>query len=240
MSGNPSSWYSLTIRNGTVEVITTWGVGTGCTLVHIVEDGVLADLVSNIPFPGGSNQFRIDTIANLFQCLDYFGNSYHLDDTSNLFQYGGALTGNTIYTHYSSPQFKYDFLTVGPILTYNYNTRETNILTSTGYSDTFILPENNGFWVIDVGNDKFLYSFIDLNGFVNINLYDFNFNLLNSLVTEHTSYYTSFCSGNRYVMITDDSFEYNNYLVSESTIISSTLSGNNNHQSLNDYIWWSS
>jgi len=89
-----------------------------------------------------------------------------------------------------------------------------------------------------VGSDKFMFTFLDMSGVTNINLYDFNYNLLNSIVTEHTSWWTTIASGDRFVTVVNEDNQYISYLVSESTITSTSLTNDNSYYSLNDFIWW--
>jgi hypothetical protein len=236
MSGNPFNWNTATIRNGTVFTTMEDSTNTIVTLSHVVENGVLADVINGILLTG-SIQLNVDSIADLYQMTNYSAATYHIDSTSDLFQSGGTLSGNTLDQYYPNGQFKEDFLYKGPLLTFNYATRESNILSSTGYTDTFIIPENQDY-SFEIGSDKFMYTFIDMSGFTNINLYDFNYNLLNSVVTEHTSWWSTNACGDRFVTIVNENNLYTAYLVSESTITSTSLTNDNSYYTLNDYIWW--
>jgi len=240
MSGNPNVYNSYTIRNGSVFVIMEDDTNTNVSLSHVVEGGILADVVNGITLTG-EYQLDYNGIADLFQFTNYSGSTYHIDGTSNLFQSGGTISGDTISTYTPNSQFKSDFLRDGPILTFNESTRESNILSSTGYTDTFILPENLGNdYSLQVGSDKFMFTFRDMNGFMNINLYDFNYNLLNSVVTEYSSWNTTAACGDRFVTVAndDDNNLYVAYLVSESTITSTSLTDRSSSYRFNDYIWW--
>lgn len=236
MSGYPNTLESDTIGNGMVVLISTDNNYTGGTLVHILENGDLGDMVENIEFPN-PYQYNFQSVGNIFQFLNYSGNSYHIDGTSDLFQSGGAITGNTINTSRPYIQFKSDFLRVGPISTLNYQTGEFNLLSSTGYTNTVTLPmaiESE----ITIGSDKFMFTYLDESGFTNINLYDFNLNLLNSVTTEHTSWWSTSCSGNRFITIINDNSQYIIYLVSESVITPVVLTDYRNYRTVNDYINW--
>ena len=236
MSGNPSNWNQYTIRNGSVFITMEDSTNTIVTLSHVVEGGILADMINGIPL-NGSYSLEVEGIADIFQFTNYSADTYHVDSTSDLFQSGGTLSGDTLLYFYPGNQFKQDFLTTGPILTFNTTTRESNILSSTGYTDTFILPEFTSV-AIEVGSNKFMYTFIDMSGFTNINLYDFNYNLLNSIVTEYTSRWYSLSCGDRFVSIIDENNQYISYLVSESTITSTSLTNDNSYSTVNDFIYW--
>jgi hypothetical protein len=236
MSGTPSTYNTDTVRDGSVFVIMEDDTNTIVSLSHVVGGGVLADVVSGITLTGS---YQLDTrnVADLFQFTNYSGSTYHIDGTSNLFQSGGTISGDTLDTYDPENQFKSDFLRDGPILTFNYTTRESNILSSTGYTETFILPEN-GDYSFEVGSDKFMFTFLDMSGFTNINLYDFNYNLLNNVVTDHTSWWTTNACGDRFVTVVNEDNQYISYLVSESTITSTSLTDDNSYYTLNDFIWW--
>jgi hypothetical protein len=237
MSGSPNILSWDIVGNGTVTLISTDFSNTGGTLVHIVENGDLGGIVENIEFPG-TYQYNFISVGNTFQFLNYSGTSYHIDEASDLFQSGGGITGDTINTNYPSPQFKSDFLSVGPISTFNYTTGEINLLFSTGYTNTVTLPIT-GETEVTMGSDKFMITYIDESGFTNINLYDFSFNLLNSVVTEHTTgWWSTMCSGDRFITIINDNSKYIIYLVSESVITSVVLTDYNNDSAVNDYINW--
>ena len=227
------------VGNNFVGVIYTDINYTGCTLINTLQDGTLGDIVTGITL-GSSYSQSTSSISNLFQFTNY-NETYHIDGTSNLFQSGNTLniTGNTISTRTPEGQFKYDFLTTGPILTFDYNTMDVNILTSTGYTSTFTMPQNTAFG-ITVGSDKFMFTYMDLSGNTNIHLYDFNFNLLNSLVTPYNGvgWDTIDACGDRFTTTINDNNQYIVYLVSESTITSTTLTDNNDYNTMNDYVWW--
>jgi hypothetical protein len=236
MSGNPRQLEGNSIGNGFVTLVSTDNNYTGGTLVHVLENGDLGDIIENIEFPGYyAYDFR--NVGNIFQFLNYSGTSYHIDENSDLFQSGGAITGDTLDTYQPYIEFKSDFLRVGPISTFNYITGEINLLYPTGYTNTVTLPIT-GETQITMGNDKFMITYLDESGFTNINLYDFNFNLLNSIATEHTSWWNTQCSGNRFITIINENSQYIIYLVSESVITPVVLTDDNNYSAVNDYINW--
>jgi hypothetical protein len=236
MSGNPRQLEGDSIGNGYVTLVSTDNNYTGGTLVHVLENGDLSDIVENIEFPG-TYSYNFRSVGSIFQFLNYSGTSYHIDETSDLFQSGGAITGDTLDIYQPNIEFKSDFLRVGPISTFNYTTGEINLLYPTGYTNTVTLPIT-GETQITMGSDKFMITYLDESGFTNINLYDFNFNLLNSIATEHTSWWSTQCSGNRFITIINENSQYIIYLVSESVITPVVLTDNNNDRAVNDYINW--
>ena len=227
------------VGNGFVSGLYTNNSHDQFTLTHILEDGSLGDIINSIPL-NGQYQLRYNNVSELFQFTNYNTLTYYLDGTTDTFKTDNTLsiTGNTINTYEPERQFKSDFLKTGPILTFDYNTMVVNLLTSTGYTSTHVLPSHNGNWNFQVGSDKFMYTFLDLSGYTNINLYDFDFNLLNSEVTPYTSWWTANACGDRFVVIINENNEYTIYLVSESTITSSSLTDDNSYDTMNDYVWW--
>jgi hypothetical protein len=235
-SDNPNVLERDSIGNGMVALISTDNNYTGGTLVHVLENGDLGDIVENIEFPG-YYEYDFQSVGSIFQFLNYSGTSYHIDENSDLFQSGGSVTGDTVNTERPYIEFKSDFLRVGPISTFNYNTGEINLLSTTGYTNTVTLPIT-GETQITMGNDKFMLTYLDESGFTNINLYDFNFNLLNSIATEYTSWWDTRCSGNRFITIINENSQYIIYLVSELVITPVVLTDYNNSSTVNDFINW--
>jgi hypothetical protein len=224
------------VGDGFVYVFYTGNTNNGCTLTYINNEGVETDRIEDIPLPLGYNA---TSIGKLFQFSNKSGVNCYINEMSDVFQTDNPLvnTGNT-YSYHSQSQFKSDFIETGVIVNFNYVTRECNVLTSTGYTDTFMLPENND-WDIIVGNDKFMFTFEDLiSGNTNIHLYDINGNLLNSLVTEHTSWNSQEACGDKFVRLINENGNYYVYLVSETEISSSTLTNDNDYYTFNDFIWW--
>ena len=235
MSGSPYYWNYYGVSNGSVQVVMEDNTNTIVTLVHLLENGVLGDIVSGIQLSG---YYALNTqgVADLFQ-MNYSGTTYYIDSTSNLFQSEGTLSGSSVNVYVPEAQFKSDFLTTGPILSYKNTTGESHILSSTGYTNTFMLPENTDY-DFRIGSDKFMFTFIDMSGFTNIHLYDFNYNLLNSIVTEHTSWWGTYACGNRFITVINENSLYTCYLASESTITSVSLTNDNSYYMINDIIWW--
>jgi hypothetical protein len=195
---------------------------------------VVSDTISGIEQNGND----ITSEGSVFQFSNRLGDTYYIDESSDLFQTDNTLsnTGST-YTYNVANKFRPDFLRPSIILSFEYNTNECNVLSSTGYTDTFILPEHQDYDIV-VGDDKFMYTFIDLTGGTNIHLYDFNGNLLNSLLTEHTSFNSREACGDGFVQIINENGNYYVYLVSETEISQSILTNDNDYFTFNDYVWW--
>jgi hypothetical protein len=162
---------------------------------------------------------------------------------SDLFQTGNTLVNSgATYYYFVQSKFRLDFLYPSIILSVDYNTKEYNILSSTGFTQHFDLYEYGEFggpeFNIVVGDNKFMYTFIDLSGNTNINLYDFNGNRLNNLVTEYTSFSNSDACGDGFVQRISENGNYYIYLVSETEISPSILTNDESYDTFNDWVWW--
>jgi hypothetical protein len=231
-----------TVGNGMVNIFFTDANSTGCTITYINEEGVVSDTISGITF-SQSYGYDAGSAGRVFQFSNNLGSDYYINEMSDLFQTGNTLvnSGTTSY-YYVQSKFRSDFLYPSIILSVDYNTKEYNILSSTGYTEHFDLYAYGEFgsaeFNIVVGDDKFMYTFYDLSGNTNISLYDFNGNRLNNLVTEHTSFNSTLACGNSFVQTINENGNNYIYLVSETEISPSILTNDNNYDTFNDYIWW--
>ena len=230
------------VGNGFVNLFFTDNNYTGCTIVYINGEGVVSDTISGIEF-GGPNQFDAESAGGVFLFSNRLGDDYYINEMSDLFQTGNTLVNSgATYYYFVQSKFRPDFLYPSIILSVDYNTKEYNILSSTGFTQHFDLYEYGEFggpiFNIEVGDDKFMYTFFDLSGNTNINLYDFNGNRLNNLVTEHTSFDNSYACGDGFVQRINENNNYYIYLVSETEISSSILTDDENYETFNDWVWW--
>jgi hypothetical protein len=226
------------VGNNYVSLIFSDGNNTGCTLNYISEDAVLLDSISGITFTGGSYQYRTESVGNVFWFTNYGDTNVFINTTSTQFQESYPMDSLDLgYT--PGGQFKLDFIRTGTILILNESTKVSSIITSDNFITGTTLPQSyNSNYNIEVGEDKFQYVYEDIDGFTNIELYDFDFNLLNSEITPYTSWWDTDSCGNRFYTIIEDNSQYIIYLVSESNITSKTLTDDNNYYTFNDYINW--
>jgi hypothetical protein len=230
------------VGNGFVNLFFTDDNYTGCTIVHINGEGVVSDTISGIEF-GSQFQYDAENAGGVFLFSNNLGDDYYINEMSDLFQTGNTLVNSgATYYYFVQSKFRPDFLYPSIILSVDYNTKEYNILSSTGFTQHFDLYEYGEFggpiFNIEVGDDKFMYTFFDLSGNTNINLYDFNGNRLNNLVTEHTSFDNSDACGDGFVQRINENGNYYIYLVSETEISSSILTDDENYDTFNDWVWW--
>jgi hypothetical protein len=224
---------------------------TGCTLVYVNSVGAITDTITGIEFTSASN-FVVSNVGKVFQFSNKDGDDYYIIPSSDVFEVGNTLTmTDTVVSSYPAAQFKPDYLEPSIILNYDPDTNEANILSSTGYTSTFTFdtPDASGAQ-IQVGSDKLMYTYIDGDGFITIQLFDFDFNLLNSITTTHSpddlNSTDSLACGNRFTVSTrlgvpvgDNIFDYV-YLISESTITQSVFGGvaaYSTSYTMNDYVW---
>ena len=236
MTSNPSVNEMVDNGNGFVCTFYDDNMYTQMSLIHITENGVLGDVINGITLTG-TNQKNDEYIGNLYHFRPYTGNTYYIAPNSDLFQIG-TITGNTFYVDYPTSTFKPDFLRRGNIVYTNYNNNECYILTQTGTTSIFNLPTSNEY-NIRVGENYFMYVYLDdLSGLTHINVYDFEFNLVNSAVTEFTSLWSTESCNDNFVVIINENNKYYIYLVTENEITYKELSDNNSYNTYNDYVWW--
>ena len=236
VSGTPEV-YTYTVGNNYVVLVFTNSDYTGCTLNYISENAVLLDSISGITFTGGSYQFRVDSVGDVFRFTNYGDTNVFINTTSTQFQDTYAMS-DLDYGATPGNQFKSDFIKTGTIVVTNGTTKYSSIITSDAFITGNTLPQSYGSFDVRVGEDKFMYVYNDVDGFVNIELYDFDYNLLNSEVTTYTNWWRTDACGNGFYTIMEANSQYTIYLVSESNITSKTLTNDNNYYSFNDYINW--
>lgn len=237
MSGNPQISDIVSCGNGHVssffENNSTYDV---MTLIYITEEGVLGDLINGITLTGAF-QRQSASVGDVYFFRTYSASTYYINSASTTFQ-TGLLTGNTFNTYYPTAKFRPNFIIPGLLMNINYVTGECQILSSSGLTSIFTLPANTGFDV-RLGDTKFIYTYSDdISGLTNIHIYDFNFNLLFSSVTEFTSYWSVESCGDNFTVIINENNRYYIYLIKDTSIVSTSLSNNDNYYTYNDYVWW--
>ena len=165
--------------------------------------------------------------------------------TSEGYYINESVTGFTsipYYQNYDRAENYYEknnFKRPSDIVFFNETTFESQLLTRTSITSVFTLPANNGSYSIEVGKSRFMYTYLDqTTGLLNINLYDFEYNLVNSISTEQTGWNTTEAVKDRYYVMVNDGTNYIYYLVSDSEIEFVTTSNEYDWIQINDYIWW--
>lgn len=211
--------------------------GINYSLYHINETNTLADSVTGITSPS-NYYYTTEHFGKLFIAYNYSGVTHYLDETSENFQNTGIITGTT--NNFRNPEyyFKDDYKNNGPIIVYDYNSYESHILSSTGFTSSY-LPAANGSRDLSIGKDRFLWVYCDaVTNFTTINLYDFNYNLINTLTTDHTSFWNVDACKDRYVVIINENSLYYIYEVTDSEINLVQITDQNSYYTMNDYVWW--
>ena len=236
MSSNPSTSDMIENGNGFVGSFFDDNSYTQMSLIHITENGDLGDIINGISLTG-EYQRNTEYLGDLYHFRPYTGNTYYIAPNSDLFQ-TGTITGNTFNTYYKTSTFQSNFIYRGNIVYVNYTTNECFVLTESGTTNTFTLP-TSGTYNVSVGENYFMYVFLDdVSGFTNINLYDFQFNLVNSAATEFTSFWSLESCNDNFVVIINENGKYYNYLVTENEITYNEVTDNNSYYTFNDYVWW--
>lgn len=202
-------------------------------LCYIKPDGTIGDTMQlSLPSPYSYNAYdRYGTFA-----VNNNTTQYYINDTTT-----GFTEMNVYSNSYTSSSF-YEpnvFTTTSEILFHNQNTNESQILSKNNLTPVNLLPENNGTYSISVGKDKFMYTYLDsVTNLLKIKLYDFNYNLLNSVDTNYTSYLQVSAVKDRYTVVAIDGNNYVYYLISDTTITTTVTTDQYNYILANDFIWW--
>lgn len=228
--------YNYTVGDGFVSTIFR-GFYTGCTLTHTTNTGAIGNSISGITFNVG---YDVNVTGDVYQLTNYSGLTYYIDGTSNLFHTANTLTLSASSFNYTYPssQFMDDFRRVGALLQFDPTTGNARMLSTTGLTSTHLLPLSTGSWSTTMGSDKFMYTYFNSSGNTTVELYDFNFNLLNSEVLPYTSWWTTDSCGERFITVVNENNRYYIYMVSENVITSTTLADNNSYRTPNDIVYY--
>lgn len=236
MSNLPSANDMVSCGDGYVASFYEDTTHTIMSLIYILQDGTLGDLINGITLTG-AYQRGSDYVGDVYQFRTYSTTNYFICSAYTTFQ-TGVLAGNNINTYYPTDKFRPNFKRPGLIASVNTTTKECTILSSSGVTSVFTLPAATGF-NFSFGDTMFAYSFVDtVSGLTNIHLYDFDFNLITSAVTEYNSIWGLESCGDNFTLIIFDSSKYHIYLIKDSTIIQTSLTDYDSYYTYNDYIWW--
>ena len=207
---------------------------TGDTLAHINKNGVVSDLIQNIPRPSGSNW---DWYGGLFTYSNNVGDQYYIDGTSDLFQTNPPLPlfYSTNY-YYPNNYFTPDFLRPSVEIILDYGTYQAVSLTLSGFTSPFQLPGGGAGYNIYMGKDKFLYTYRD--GSWIMNLYDYNFNLLNSYDTTYNNSWTVDALKDRFIQVFSDNSVYTIFGIGPTGTTQSVVTNFDSYYGPNDSIDW--
>jgi hypothetical protein len=237
MSSNPQVSDMVECGNGFVGSFFDDTNYTQMSLIHITETGTLGDVINGINLTG-VYQRNVEYYGNLYHFRPYTGDTYYIIPNSSSFQIGN-FTGSTVNSYNPQTSFKEDFLRRGNLLYIDYTNSQCCLLTESGLTSTFNLPIGSAGYSVSVGETTFMYVYNDsITNFITINLYDFNFNLLNSQITTFTNIWTTDSCNDNHVLIINENNKYYIYLVSENEITYKELSDNNSYYTFNDYVWW--
>jgi len=171
----------------------------------------------------------------------YMGNytdTVYINKTSNGFQ-----TLNSSYTWYYTPDtyqtstgLENDILVI-----VNPDTWHARSITGTSISNDITLPTHDGTWSLDIGKNNIMYVYNNPSNdhLTTINLYNRNFTLVNSAVTQYSAEWNSWSVEDRYVIsYTTGSGRVITYLVSPTTILNTIQYSYQYYTTPNDIAYW--
>ena len=203
---------------------------TGATL-YLYSEGVLQDSI----FFDRPNDWNYGYNHNVF-FINNEVDSYYVNNSVSAFTpidyydytYGGYMYWND--TGHND----------GRILFLNTQNGNTAFLLEDSFVTGTTLPINGGDFNIRIGKDKFMYVYNlpTWEGNIVINLYDFNFNLLNSYQTEFDNWNNIYSLKDRFIVqfYNNTTNENVTYLISE-TAIENIVTGDYNWTQINDFYW---
>ena len=204
---------------------------------HLIgNDGTILDTLD--PVLVSNYEYSMNSDGNVLY-LRYIDSS---ETNHGYYVYSGStgFTSTGYYNNTSSPNdyFTSTFLEPSVLLLWSSNSGSARVLTNSGISSEFILPENVYSW-ISIGKDKFMIVYNESEGsVVKIGLYDFTGTLLNSYTSEYTGWDDVYSAKDRFVVIFQGEGTREFFLVSDETITSVTTDNYDGETMINDYIWW--
>lgn len=192
----------------------------------VISQSVIGDPTMRFDFntvyisDGSTNGWYFNPTVGSFTEIGYYDNTYA---TSN------------------NPYWTLNYQSSGTMLLRNNSTRLTRILTQNSISDPFYTPATSTDLLVFPGKDKFLYVYTDINNFVNMTLYDFNGNIIQTLGTEYLygDIVDSIGVKDRYLVTIHDTIIGMNiiYFITPVSIQTTILDDSSYARLLNDYIW---
>ena len=165
-------------------------------------------------------------------------------NNTDAFYLNNNTTGFESTTYYPNIEyvrsyFTETFLDPDTLFLYDSNTRYGRFLKGNSLSEEIQLPGSNNDYEIQLGNDKLLFVYPNVDtGNIIINLYDFNGNLLNTHETEFTVWSGVRALKNRFVVKLQTQGLINLVMINEDSVLTSQITDLDNYDSMNDYIWW--
>lgn len=212
------------------------GDGTGMILKYFGNTGGVIDELTVT----GTATYNINTYTgwNIFG-IKHENVLYQINTTTDEIVTIGPWFGNNDYTsnnyYESSPAARHEDLVV---LLFDSLSRDVIILKPTTHV-AGTLPESSDFNIV-VGKDRFMFTFEDQNsGFMQINLYDFNLTLMNSIVTDKTNFsFSTRGIKDRFIVRHSESGIYTWYIITDTFDDSIMTSSSNTTRVENDWISW--
>lgn len=214
--------------------------GTGLILKYFGDTGtVLDELIIT-----GGNPYTINTFTgyNSFAIL-HDGILYFINTTTDEIVEIGVWTNtgsDSASSYYEAPPA---IMRSGEeTVLFNQDTHEVIIIKPNSYTNGNLPAwDTNMNYNIRVGKNSFMYVFGDLaTGFIKINLYDFNLNLLNSITTDFTNYSINTRGiKDRYVVRYNDGLGNYRFFIITNNFSGSFVTPTSNVSRIeNDWIYW--
>lgn len=229
--------YLRSFGNKTCLVAYTANDGTGMILKYFGNTATVKDSLTII----GTSQWSIQT----FNAWNIFGIKhenilYHINTTTDTIVTIGPWEGDNDFT--ASSYYEADSLQrkTNTTLLFNSFTYEAIILKPTTYV-TGTLPVNSNNYNIRMGKNSFMYIFEDPNsGNMQINLYDFNLTLLNSILTDKTNFsFSSRGVKDRFMTRHNNGDGTYTWFMITPTFSNSVMTSTSNTSRIeNDWIYW--
>jgi hypothetical protein len=212
------------------------GDGTGMILKYFGNTGEVIDELTVT----GTATYNITTYTgwNIFG-IKHENVLYQINTTTDEIVTIGPWSGNNDYTsnnyYESSPAARQGDLVV---LLFDSLSRDVIILKPTTHV-AGTLPDQSDF-NLNVGKNRFMYIFENPNdGVIQINLYDFNLTLINSIVTDKTNFsFSTRGIKDRFIVRHSESGIYTWYIITDTFDDSIMTSSSNTTRVENDWISW--
>lgn len=250
--GNSGVTYYQMAPIGGFYAVDRWGYGnkyinwswsddvySGGTLNLFTESGITDSLFIDIRTPGGT--WRSDFGTYGIFVFSTYDSLFYVNNLSTSFNIISGQTGwdSDYYTCYNF--WDESGHSNGKIFLLNGSNGETKLITSDSIVDGIVFPINGGYYSFRLGETKFMYIYNlpTWEGNIVIELYDYDFNLLNSITTEYDDWNNIYAVKDRFWVefySQEGNREY--YLISENEINFITLSNIWTNWQINDSYYY--
>lgn len=229
LANTVGSWNFTNVGNNFFSIITSSN-GSDINFIFNNSSGVILDTL----FYSGASYNWWYTTDILYLTVNNT-DAFYLNNTTT------ELTSITYYPdlYWVNGYLSDTFLDPDTYLVFNGTTRYGRILKGNSLSSEFLLPGSNNDYTIELGIDKLLFVYPNVDsGNIMVNLYDFNGNLLNSYETQFTGWNGVEVVKNRFIVKFQTQGVINCLMINEDSILLREITDVNNYDSINDIVWW--